>query len=153
MTSDYPPWGRAQLELRVEADLGRRSGEMNSKYVASLLARVDKLEQIIRAEWHQLEPARRAELHAMVLGVRTKRTMRERWLELFDHFLMAWALTWNGSEVRRYIARSYGVADLIQEKVGQDIWAKALASPDIVAAAERGLADVLAGRTVELKKH
>jgi hypothetical protein len=152
MTTGIAQVRRIQLEPRVQRDLGRRSGEVCSKYIAELIEDLDAIESVVRTEWDHMEPAMRYALHAMVLGVPSKRTLAERWQEFLDHFSMLWAIIWHGAEVRRYIARSYGVAELIQERIGRDVWAETLASPEHVAAVERGMADVLAGRTVELSE-
>lgn len=160
MTTGYAPFdGVPQLKSRFGRDMARRKPEQCSPYVAQLLAELDEVEQFVSRHWDELDRPTRNALHALVLGVEPdgrRRPVGRRalaWLgELGDHLQMARALVFDRLSVIHYYNRSYGVAALIQEKVGRDVWAQALASPEDVAAADRGIADALAGRTVEITK-
>jgi hypothetical protein len=160
MTTGYAPSdGVPPLKSRFGRDMARLRSEQCSPYVARLLAELNEVEKFISEHWDELDAPTRVALHALVLGVEPNGRRRPAlhraisWLgELGDHVQMAWALVFDRPNVVQYYTRSYGVAALIQEKVGRDVWAKALASPEDVAAADRGIADALAGRTVEITK-
>jgi hypothetical protein len=115
------------------------------------MAELDEIDYALRNKWDKIDPAERHMLHGLMIGAPPpKLSLLNRANLLLDSLRMGNAFLWHRDEVYRYFARSDRVRELLQEKVGSDISAETMSSPEEVAAIERGREDARAGLTVEL---
>lgn len=139
-------------EARLRRDLARRPAKRCSKYVARLMDALDEIEDAVCNHWDELDVNTRETFRAMVIGAPIPGPSGfSVWLDIiWDRFEMAYARLRYRDEVNRYVARTYDLQRLVQERVGNDVWAETLSSPEDCEAIERGRADAIAGRTREL---
>jgi hypothetical protein len=150
MTTTYAPPEGMGLEPRFRRDLARKPSKHCSRYIARLLAELDQIETALH-HWGELDVSTRKRFHAIVIGAPPpRRTLSERYKAFLDDVNMSVAIWFHREEVYQYFARSHAVAELLYEKVGEDVWAETLASPEDVAAIARGREDAIAGRTFDL---
>ncbi|HZO93785.1 MAG TPA: hypothetical protein VFB22_08430 [Candidatus Baltobacteraceae bacterium] len=140
---------RVPREPRFGADMsGRpRRGARRSAYIARLLSDLDRVEYYVRDRWKDLDPSTRRTLRDMIVKRPSPLT---RLTGAIDLFQMLWAFVRSRSDVVEYYNRSYGVADLIEQRVAEDVWADALSTPEAQEAYRRGVEEAKSGEIVDL---